>query len=509
MAKLFDFFFRQKVTEAELDGAFLALEDADRIFAVDFSQFGVISPGMAVTEFAVPNLTLDVSAGVGYSKTGERINVTPEQNVDVSQDENGASTSVSAGNERWVQIEARFDRILSDPRIDGNGATVNFIRAEGFELAVVMGAEATTGNGVKPPVPEQHLLLVDFLMTPGKTSVVNGDLVFTRRDDFVFTSAANISVNPAGWTELSGTDVQAALDSADVLIISRNGSGDIDEDLLPVDATQDLGSATKRWAESHVQTETIYTKLAANADGLDIGDATNSFDVFVALLNFKAASRTVGDILPQADDADNLGSGSLQWSNIFAVDTTVALTATARDIKSSKTSLAGAYKMTAAKSVTTRYSIVGRGNSPSGEWAFLRQSAFLTRTVDLWNANPVAASFELVLDLDLPDGVVLTDVDITWGQSASADIANATAKVFKVDNQGTRTQISTTKTIGAFAAWQDDDSVITGQSETVDRSANTYIMEILAAGDTGGVATAVSGFRAVYDLTDIGLAAST
>jgi hypothetical protein len=508
MAKLFDFFFRQKVTEAELDGAFLALEDADKIFAVDFSQSGVISPGMAVTEFAVPNLTLDVSAGVGYSKTGERINVTPQQNVDVSQDENGASTSVSAGNERWVQIEARFDRVLSDPRIDGNGATVNFIRAESFELAVVMGAEATTGNGEKPPVPSQHLLLVDFLMTPSKTSVVNGDLDFTRRDDFAFTTAANISVNPAGWTELSGTDVQAALDSADVLIISRNGSGDIDEDLLPVDATQDLGSATKRWAESHVQTETIYTKLAANADALPIGDASNGFSVFAALLNFQAASRTVGDILPQADDADDLGSGSLQWSNIFAVDTTVALTATARDIKSSKTTLAGAYKMSVAKAVTTRYSIIGRGNSVGTEWTFLRFS-FLTRTVHQWSAAPVGTTGRLLLDLDLPDGAVLTDVDITWGQSASADTANATAAIFKVDNQGTRTQIGSSKVLGVFGSWQDDDTVVTGQSETIDRSANTYHLDVLSGNDTTGVTTGVSGFRATYDLTDIGLAAST
>lgn len=241
MAEMRNYFFRQKVTEAELDAGFDGLEDADKIFAVDFSQTGVIGSAMTVTEFATPNLTLDVSAGPGYSKTGERINVTPAQNVDVSQDENGSSTSVSAGNERWVQIEARFDRILSDPRIDGNGATVNFIRAEGFELAVVMGAEATTGNGVKPPVPSQHLLLVDFLMTPSKTTVVNADLVFTRRDDFIFTSADNIGLNPAGWTRIlnSPADVQAGFnevdDALDNIIATTVTSDSVISDSVEID----------------------------------------------------------------------------------------------------------------------------------------------------------------------------------------------------------------------------------------------------------------------------------
>lgn len=489
MAGRRDYYFRQKVTEAELDAGFDGSEDADKIFAVDFGQFGVISPGMLVTEFAVPNLTLDVSAGVGYSKTGERINVTPAQNVDVSQDENGSSTSVSAGNERWVQIEARFDRILSDPRIDGNGATVNFIRAEGFELAVVMGAEATTGNGVKPPVPSQHLLLVDFLMTPSKTSVVNGDLVFTRRDDFVFTSGANISVNPAGWTELAGTDVQAALDAADVLLISRDGSGNIDETILPDATGRDWGATGNRW---------------------DV--FANDLDVLKIILGI--SSRTTGNLLPEVTATDNLGSTSLRYGTVnagngnFTGAMTVGTAMDADNFTATKATLPLAYAMNAAVTVTKRQNLHGAFfDSTTGPWdTRLQLTVHAGGARDLITVNTTTAKIA-TLELDIPDGVTIKSAAISWAQDTGS-IGAVSAQLFRVSNAGVRTSIGAAGTLGSDDTWVDDDSFVTGLSEVVDLSTSSYIVVVTSATYAAAADTYVSGYEITYEMTDVGVAAS-
>ncbi len=62
MASRTDFFFRQKVAEAELDLAFELLEKADRDLAADMGIYGIISGAEPTPHAPVPDLTVDLTA---------------------------------------------------------------------------------------------------------------------------------------------------------------------------------------------------------------------------------------------------------------------------------------------------------------------------------------------------------------------------------------------------------------------------------------------------------------
>jgi hypothetical protein len=196
MADRRDYYFRQKVTEAELDAGFNELEQADWNITVDNEFIGVVN-GMVVTEKSgTPDLSVDVSGGTTYSKQGERVYFASTQNVDVSQDDGGTPTTVTTpGNTRVVSVFVIFDRALSDPRIDGNGLTVYFVRDESFDFSVVQGAEAVIGSEVAPPIAANKILLADIRLEFGTTQVLNSATVGAfdqiednrREDAFSFT----------------------------------------------------------------------------------------------------------------------------------------------------------------------------------------------------------------------------------------------------------------------------------------------------------------------------------
>ena len=182
MADRKDFYFRQKVTEAELDDALDGLEEADRNMLSDLGILGA-SKGLAVTEESpTPNITVDVETGVAYDQTGQRMNVPSEQNVDVSEDFLMASTDVAGGgNEKIVSVFLEFQRVLSDPRIDGNSNTVFFLRDESFAFKVRQGAEAAP-PATPPPLQANEILLADITRTNGQTQIFDVDIdLVTRR----------------------------------------------------------------------------------------------------------------------------------------------------------------------------------------------------------------------------------------------------------------------------------------------------------------------------------------
>lgn len=195
MASRRDYYFRQKVTEAELDAGFEGLEQADFNLAIDHDLTGIVT-GLGVGEAAAPDLTVDVVLGTAYSKQGERIRVGSTQNVDCSQDDGGTPTTVTTpGNTKVVSVFIEFDRALSDPRIDGNSLTVYFVRAESFAFSVVQGSEAVIGSESPPPLDSGKLLLADIRLENGTTQILNAHTVgaydqidTTRREDaFKFT----------------------------------------------------------------------------------------------------------------------------------------------------------------------------------------------------------------------------------------------------------------------------------------------------------------------------------
>lgn len=180
--KRYDFFFRQKVEEGELDEAFQAVEDAVNAIMVDHRMVGIVT-GLVVTQQASPNLTVQVSGpGVAFDQIGQRISIASTQNVNCVVDENGINTAVAApGNQRYISIFAEFDRTLTDPRLDGNANTVYYDRAESFKLNVANGAESVTPT--RPALRSDQVLLADILLSYGTTTITTGMISTTRRED--------------------------------------------------------------------------------------------------------------------------------------------------------------------------------------------------------------------------------------------------------------------------------------------------------------------------------------
>ena len=227
MSDRVDYFFRQRVSEAELDLAFEQLEQADRNLASDIGVHGIISGAQAVEHEPVANLTVDlVAPGRAYDHLGQRIFFGSDQNVDCSVDLSGIPTEVSsAGNERWMGVFLRFDRLLSDPRTDGNSQQVFFRRDESFEIVVRQAAEAPIGSAAKVPLVESELLVCDVKRRAGQTQIISSDIDASRRQAFVFAQGNTIEIISNLWQIIAplSNSVQSALDSVDSLLYQHIG----------------------------------------------------------------------------------------------------------------------------------------------------------------------------------------------------------------------------------------------------------------------------------------------
>ncbi len=165
MADRLDYYFRQRVSEAELDLAFELLEKADRSMAPDIGVFGVISGAEPTPHSPIADLTIDLTAPArAYDRLGQRIFFGTGQRVDCSVDDSGIPTEITvAGRERWLGVFLRFDRLLSDSPTDGNSQQIYFRRDETFEPVVRQGPEAAVGTAPKVPLQEDELLICDVL----------------------------------------------------------------------------------------------------------------------------------------------------------------------------------------------------------------------------------------------------------------------------------------------------------------------------------------------------------
>lgn len=177
------YFFRQRVTSSELNLGFTNSEEADKSIAVDNGLVGVLS-GIAVTAQSSPNATVQVGQGVVYDPDGLRINIPSTQTVNTAVDFNAVTTAVATpGNQKYVSVFILFDRADSDPRVDGNSQTVYFVNAGTFFFKVVQGTEAPTGTALPPSLDADAILLADILLSFGSTTVTNGIISTTRRQD--------------------------------------------------------------------------------------------------------------------------------------------------------------------------------------------------------------------------------------------------------------------------------------------------------------------------------------
>lgn len=151
----------------------------------------------------VPNLTVDVSGpGIALDQLGRRLFFSAHQTVNVAQDDNGVSTDASAaGKEKVVSIFWRFDRVPSDPRIDGNSNTVFFQEDEGFQFVVVQGAEAAAGQAVPPALRADAILLADVVRRFGQAQIGADDISIARRQDAFVLSGAPRSIRGGQTTQ--------------------------------------------------------------------------------------------------------------------------------------------------------------------------------------------------------------------------------------------------------------------------------------------------------------------
>ena len=219
MADRVDFYFRQRVTEAELDLACELLEQADRDLASDVGLFGIVTGAIPAKHQPVPDLSVDLSSPTrAYDRLGRRVAFGTDQTVDCSVDLVGIPTSVnSAGNERWLGVFLRFERQLSDPRTDGNAQQVYFRRDESFELVVRQAPEAPIGSASKVALQQDELLVCDLRLVHGQAQILDEDLELSRRQAFIFAEADSIAVVRGAWSTLQpllGT-VQSSLDEVD------------------------------------------------------------------------------------------------------------------------------------------------------------------------------------------------------------------------------------------------------------------------------------------------------
>jgi hypothetical protein len=219
MADRVDFYFRQRVTEAELDLAFALLEKAGRDLAADLNIYGIVSGAVPAPHAPVPDLTVDLTAPArAYDNLGQRMFFGTGQTVDCAVDLVGIPTDVATvGNERWLGIFLRFKRLLSDPRTDGNSQQVFFRRDESFELVVRQAPEGAIGVAPKPALQADELLLCDVRRRPGQTQILVADIDTSRRQAFIFAQGTSVSVVTGTWSILQplAATVQAALDEAD------------------------------------------------------------------------------------------------------------------------------------------------------------------------------------------------------------------------------------------------------------------------------------------------------
>jgi len=85
MADRLDYYFMQRVTEAELDLGFELFEKADRNLAADIGIYSVVSGAEPSEHQPVPDLTIDLVAPAGaYDHVGPRIFFGTDQNVGCS-----------------------------------------------------------------------------------------------------------------------------------------------------------------------------------------------------------------------------------------------------------------------------------------------------------------------------------------------------------------------------------------------------------------------------------------
>ncbi len=213
---LFEFFFKQIVTQSQLDWVFEQAQQADHSIALDNDITGIVN-GLDCQQHApVPDKNIDiVGPGQAYDKDGQRIGVNDLLTVlDCSQDEYGTNSNPPTPLfERYISVFVRFNRDLTEPMLDGNNITVYTKQLESYEFFVRLGAEAAAGLSVPAPLMDDAILQCDILVVNGFVSILNADFDLTRREDWTRFLGAVIGSRVYGTSQEAVTDILALIET--------------------------------------------------------------------------------------------------------------------------------------------------------------------------------------------------------------------------------------------------------------------------------------------------------
>lgn len=161
-----DFYYRQIVTEEELDYVFDDIENAIDNILLTHNMWGIVS-GITVTKNLVADLNVLVNIGFAYDENGKWIPISSQQTVDLSD-------SVPGSDSRYVRLYVEHVVAESDPRTDGNGAALNYRLEDSFDFVIQNGTISATPS--KPSVSSDMVLLATILLDAGQTQIFNADI---------------------------------------------------------------------------------------------------------------------------------------------------------------------------------------------------------------------------------------------------------------------------------------------------------------------------------------------
>jgi hypothetical protein len=209
----FDWYFKQIVTQAQMDWAFERVETAMHSLSLDDKMLGIVK-GMSVVQHApLPDKTVDLGGpGVARDPEGQRIAIEDALTVvDCSQDEFGTDSNPSPGEQRYISVFVRFKRNLTEQALDGNNVPIWTKQLESFEVFVRMGSSAAVP--VPAPLMADAVLVCDILVAAGFTAILNGDIDLSRREDWVRFSGTVLGDRYYGTPSEAVDDILALIES--------------------------------------------------------------------------------------------------------------------------------------------------------------------------------------------------------------------------------------------------------------------------------------------------------
>jgi hypothetical protein len=179
MSNRHDNYFKQILKEEDLDAEFAELEQAAWNIVADLGLYGLITGGAVSPSLSAH--VANISAFNAYGKSGQRLVLASDGEVDFGTDSDGNPTVPTSGNFRWVSLVARYGKFGDDPVVDGDSATVYFTQTEGLsstgdvtvdsgaanfgKIRVIQGTQSgspSTAN--RPAVTSPDILIADLLI---------------------------------------------------------------------------------------------------------------------------------------------------------------------------------------------------------------------------------------------------------------------------------------------------------------------------------------------------------